>query len=244
MIKYALVTGGSRGIGRAICLELAGMGYNILINYQSNVDEANKTLELVKAKGVDGELMKFDVSKQAEVDDVLGNWLEINKKTKVLEVLVNNAGIRKDNLLMWMSNNEWNSVMDIAVDGFFNVTRLIVKDMLVKKYGRIINVVSLSGLKGLPGQTNYSASKAAVIGATKALSQEVGRRGITVNAVAPGFIKTDMTHDLNEKDFKALIPMARFGEVEEVADVVGWLASRKSSYVTGQTISVNGGVYS
>lgn len=244
MIKYALVTGGSRGIGKAICLELAGMGYNVLINYQSNIDEATKTLELIKEKGVTAELMKFDVSKQSEVDEVLGKWMDTNKETKVLEVLVNNAGIRKDNLLMWMSNNEWNSVMDIAVDGFFNVTRLVVKDMLVKKYGRIINVVSLSGLKGLPGQTNYSASKAAVIGATKALSQEVGRRGITVNAVAPGFVKTDMTHDLNEKDFKQLIPMARFGEPEEVADVVGWLASKKSSYVTGQVISVNGGLYS
>lgn len=244
MIKYALVTGGSRGIGKAICIELAGMGYNILINYQSNTEEAEKTLELVKSKGVEGELMKFDVSKQDEVDGVLGTWMETNKETKCIEVLVNNAGIRKDNLLMWMSNAEWNSVMDIAVDGFFNVTRLIVKDMLIKKYGRIISVVSLSGLKGLPGQTNYSASKAAVIGATKALSQEVGRRGITVNAVAPGFIKTDMTHDLNEKDFKALIPMARFGEAQEVADVVGWLASKKSSYVSGQVISVNGGLYS
>lgn len=244
MIKYALVTGGSRGIGKAICIELAGMGYNILINYQSNTEEAGKTLELVKSKGVEGELMKFDVSKQDEVDGVLGAWMETNKESKCIEVLVNNAGIRKDNLLMWMSNAEWNSVMDIAVDGFFNVTRLIVKDMLIKKYGRIISVVSLSGLKGLPGQTNYSASKAAVIGATKALSQEVGRRGITVNAVAPGFIKTDMTHDLNEKDFKALIPMARFGEAQEVADVVGWLASKKSSYVSGQVISVNGGLYS
>lgn len=244
MIKYALVTGGSRGIGKAICMELADMGYNILVNYQSNIEEANKTLELIKRKGVDGEIMQFDVSKQLEVDGVLGKWMETNKETKVLEVLVNNAGIRKDNLLMWMSNNEWDSVLDIAVDGWFNVTRLVVKDMLVKKYGRIISVVSLSGLKGLPGQTNYSASKAAVIGATKALSQEVGRRGITVNAVAPGFIKTDMTQDLVEKDFKSLIPMSRFGNPEEVADVVGWLASKKSSYVSGQVISVNGGLYS
>ena len=244
MLKYALVTGGSRGIGKAICLELAGMGYNILINYQSNLDEAIKTQGLVKNKGVEAELMKFDVSKLIEVEEVLGKWMEKNKESKVLEVLVNNAGIRKDNLLMWMSDNDWHSVMDIAADGFFYVTRLVVKDMLIKKYGRIISVVSLSGLKGLPGQTNYSASKAAVIGATKALSQEVGRRGITVNAVAPGFIKTDMTQDLNEKDFKALIPMARFGEPQEVADVVGWLASKKSSYVSGQVISVNGGLYS
>ena len=244
MLKYALVTGGSRGIGKAICIELADMGYNILLNYQSNIDEANKTLELIKGKGLDCELVKFDVSKQLEVNAVLEKWMENNKDGKAIEVLVNNAGIRKDNLLMWMSNNEWDSGLDIAVDGWFNVTKLVVKDMLVKKYGRIISVVSLSGLKGLPGQTNYSASKAAVIGATKALAQEVGRRGITVNAVAPGFIKTDMTQDLNEKDFKSLIPMSRFGNPEEVADVVGWLASKKSSYVSGQVISVNGGLYS
>ncbi|MBL7933630.1 MAG: 3-oxoacyl-ACP reductase FabG [Bacteroidia bacterium] len=243
MTKFALVTGGSRGIGRAICITLAEMGYNILINYQSNETEANNTLALVKEKGVSGEIMKFNVSNQDEVNAVLGTWIE-NNKDKEIAVLVNNAGIRKDNLMMWMSDQEWHSVMDIAVDGFFYVTRLIIKNMLVKKYGRVINVVSLSGLKGLPGQTNYSASKAAVIGATKALAQEVGRRGITVNAVAPGFIKTDMTHDLNEKDFKSLIPMNRFGEAQEVADVVAWLASDKSTYVTGQVISVNGGLYS
>ncbi len=243
MAKFALVTGGSRGIGRAVCVTLAEMGFHILINYQSNADEAKKTLELVKEKGADGELMKFDVSKADEVNGALGTWLE-NNKEKEIAVLVNNAGIRKDNLMMWMSDSEWHSVMDIAVDGFFYVTRLIIKNMLVKKHGRVINIVSLSGLKGLPGQTNYSASKAAVIGATKALAQEVGRRGITVNAVAPGFIKTDMTQDLNEKDFKSLIPMNRFGEVQEVADVVGWLASAKSTYVTGQVISVNGGLYS
>jgi 3-oxoacyl-[acyl-carrier protein] reductase len=241
--NFALVTGGSRGIGRAVCVTLAEMGYNVLINYQSNEAEANTTLGLVKDKGVHGELIKFDVSKPDEVNNALGTWIETNKD-KSIDVLVNNAGIRKDNLMMWMSDAEWNSVMDIAVDGFFYVTRLVIKNMLVKKFGRVINIVSLSGLKGLPGQTNYSASKAAVIGATKALAQEVGRRGITVNAVAPGFIKTDMTQDLNEKDFKALIPMNRFGEAQEVADVVGWLASKKSTYVTGQVISVNGGLYS
>lgn len=241
--KWALVTGASRGIGRAISVKLAAEGFQILINYQSNDTEAAKTLELVQAAGGNGELMKFDVSDAAAVESVLGGWMEIHKAERTLEVLVNNAGIKKDNLMMWMSDTEWHSVMDIAVNGFFYITRLVVKDMLVKKYGRIVNVVSLSGLKGLPGQTNYSASKAAVIGATKALAQEVGRRGITVNAVAPGFIKTDMTEGINEKDFKSLIPAGRFGEPEEVAEVVSFLASPKCSYITGQVISVNGGLY-
>lgn len=242
-MKYALVTGGSRGIGRAICMQLAEMGYTILINYTSNAAEAENTLKLVREKGSDGELMKFDVSNQAEVESTLGVWIDKNPD-KTIEVLVNNAGIRKDQLLMWMSNDEWNSVIGTGLGGFFNVTRLIIKGMLVKKYGRVVNVVSLSGLKGLPGQTNYSAAKAGVIGATKALAQEVGRRGITVNAVAPGFIKTDMTEGINEKDFKQLIPMNRFGTVDEVADAVCFLASRKASYITGQVLSINGGLYS
>jgi 3-oxoacyl-[acyl-carrier protein] reductase len=242
-MKYALVTGGSRGIGRAICVKLAEMGYYVIVNYASKEEEAEKTLAAVREKGSDGEIMKFNVGDQLEVEATLGVWLEKNAD-KSIEVLVNNAGIKKDQLLMWMSNEEWNSVLNVNLGGFFNVTRLIIKGMLVKKYGRVVNVVSLSGLKGLPGQTNYSASKAGVIGATKALSQEVGRRGITVNAVAPGFIKTDMTEGFDEKDFKQLIPMARFGTSEEVAEAVGFLASPKASYITGQVLSVNGGLYS
>jgi len=242
-MKYALVTGGSRGIGRAVCVKLAEMGYHILINYKSNEVEAARTLELVKAKGTGGELLKFDVSSKQEVDQVAGGWLE-NNKDKNIEVLVNNAGIRQDALMIWMTEEQWRSVTGASLDGFFYVTRWIVNGMLAQKYGRIINVVSLSGLKGMPGQVNYSAAKAGVIGATKALAQEVARRGVTVNAVAPGFIRTDMTQDLNEQDLKKLVPMQRFGEPDEVADVIAFLASPKASYMTGEVLSINGGLYS
>jgi len=242
-MKYALVTGGSRGIGRAICVQLAEMGYYILINYTSNGTEAENTLKLVREKGSDGEIMKFDVSSNTDVDAALGGWIDKNPD-KFIEVLINNAGIRKDQLLMFMSTDEWRSVLGTGLDGFFNVTRLVIKGMLVKRKGRVVNVVSLSGLKGLPGQTNYSAAKAGVIGATKALAQEVGKRGITVNAVAPGFIKTDMTEGIEEKDFKAMIPLSRFGTADEVADAVCFLASDKAAYITGQVLSINGGLYS
>ena len=242
-MEYALVTGGSRGIGKAICLRLADMGYHIIINYTSNDDEAFKTQALIKEKGVDAQLMKFDVSITADADRHIETWIKENTENTI-SVLVNNAGIRKDNLLVFISPDDWHRVLDITVDGFYNVTRHIVKNMLIKRKGRIVNIVSLSGLKGMPGQTNYSASKGAIIAATKALAQEVGKRGITVNAVAPGFIKTDMTQDINEADYKAMVPMNRFGEPEEVAGVVAFLVGKDSSYVTGQVISVNGGLYS
>ncbi len=242
-MKFALVTGGSRGIGRAVCIQLAEMGYNVLINYKSNEEEANNTLALVKEKGVDGEIIQFDVSDKNAIMDKLGGWMESNTD-KVIEVLVNNAGIREDGLMMWMKDEQWDNVIKTNLDGFFYVTRLVVNSMLQKKYGRIINIVSLSGLKGLPGQTNYSAAKAGVIGATKALAQEIGRKGITVNAVAPGFIKTDMTGDLNESELKNMIPLKRFGLPEEVAHTVGFLASAGAAYITGEVISVNGGLYS
>jgi 3-oxoacyl-[acyl-carrier protein] reductase len=242
-MEYALVTGGSRGIGKAICLRLADMGYNIILNYTSNDEEANKTKELLTAKGVDVVLMKFDVSSTEESDAHIETWINSNKD-KTISVLVNNAGIRKDNIMVFIQPEDWKRVIDITVDGFYNVTRHIVKNMLTKRKGRVVNIVSLSGLKGLPGQTSYSAAKGAVIAATKALAQEVGKRGITVNAVAPGFIKTDMTEDIKEEDYKFMIPMNRFGESEEVAGVVAFLVGKDSSYVTGQVISVNGGLYS
>lgn len=242
-MKYALVTGGSRGIGRAVCLKLAAEGYNILINYKSNHAEAEKTLSLVREKGGDGVLMKFDVADKQAVDAILGKWIEDNKD-KTIEVLINNAGIRQDSLLMWMTEEQWRGVLGSSLDAFYYVTRLVINGMLVKRFGRIVNVVSLSGLKGMPGQTNYSAAKAGMIGATKALAQEVARRGVTVNAVAPGFIKTDMTQDLKEADLKSLIPMQRFGEADEVADAVIFLASNRASYITGEVININGGLYS
>jgi len=241
-MKTALVTGGSRGIGKAICLKLAEQGYHVLINYQANTQAAEETLEEVKSKGSSGEILMFDVSDENKVQEVLGGWIEYHKDTPI-EILVNNAGIKNDTLLMWMTTKQWKDVLNISVDGFFNVTKLVVQGMLVKKYGRIVNVVSLSGLKGMPGQANYSAAKAAVIGATKALAQEVGRRNITVNAVAPGFIRTDMTKEIDEKSFKALIPVARFGNPEEVAEAVCFLASEKASYITGAVLNVNGGLY-
>lgn len=242
-MKFALVTGGSRGIGRAVCIKMAEMGYNVLINYKSNEAEAKNTLAMVKEKGMDGEIIQFDVSDKEAIKTKLGGWMEANED-KVIEVLVNNAGIREDGLMMWMKDEQWENVMKTNLDSFFYVTRLVVSSMLMKKYGRIINMVSLSGLKGLPGQTNYSAAKAGVIGATKALAQEIGRKGITVNAVAPGFIKTDMTEELNEAELKNMVPLKRFGLPEEVAHAVAFLASKEAAYITGEVISVNGGLYS
>jgi len=241
-MRYALVTGGSRGIGRAICCKLAEMGFYVLVNYNSSPDEAATTLNLVKEKGGDGELMKFDVSQQEEVETALGEW-QARNEGKPIQVLINNAGIRKDALLMWMKNEEWTDVLQTNLNGFFYTTRFLIKDMLISKFGRIINIVSLSGIKGLPGQANYSAAKAGVIGATKALAQEVAKKNVTVNAVAPGFIQSDMTKDLDENQLKAMIPMNRFGKPEEVAEIVGFLASDKSSYITGAVINVNGGLY-
>ena len=242
-MKTALVTGGSRGIGRAVCIKLAAMGYYVLVNYKSNVGEAETTLSQIRENGQNGELLKFDVSDRNQIKQTLGDWITINTD-KQIGILVNNAGIKDDNLMLWMKDDQWDSVIKTSLNGFFFVTRLVLESMLLNRYGRIINIVSLSGLKGLPGQTNYSAAKAGVIGATKALAQEVGRSGITVNAVAPGFIKTDMTEDLDEKELKKMIPVNRFGSTEEVAHAVAFLASPEAAYITAQVLSINGGLYS
>lgn len=241
-MKYAIVTGGSRGIGRAIALKLSTVGYHILLNYQSNDVEANKTKEEIELSGGKTTLLKFDVSNKEQVENTLGSWIKQNPDAYI-DILINNAGIKDDVLMIWMTDQQWESVIDTNLNSFFYVTRTILNKMLVQKYGRIINMVSLSGLRGLPGQMNYSAAKAGVIGATKVLAQEVARRGITVNAIAPGFIKTDMTKDINEKEHKAMIPMQRFGTPEEVAELTAFLASKDASYITGQIISINGGIY-
>lgn len=241
-MKYALVTGGSRGIGRAVAVKLAQMGYNVLINYASRSDAAEETLALVRAAGTDGELLKFDVSDAAGTRAALTAWQEAHPDEYVA-VVVNNAGIRRDNIMVFMPDEDWSRVLDITLNGFYNVTQPLLQPMLVHKFGRIINMASVSGLKGLPGQTNYSAAKGGLIAATKALAQEVARKNVTVNAVAPGFIKTDMVEGLDEAALKKTIPAGRFGTPEEVAEVVGFLASPETGYLTGNVISINGGLY-
>lgn len=244
MKKYALVTGGSRGIGRSVCVKLAAMGYHILVNYKGNEQEARETAARCEQEGVSATLLCFDVSRQDTIDRVLGEWMEQHAGQAVIEVLVNNAGIRQDTLLPFMSDEQWDSVIDTSLKGMFYITRKVLNPMLMNRYGRIINMVSLSGLKGMPGQVNYSAAKAGMIGATKALAQEVAKRNVTVNAIAPGFITSDMTADLDQAELSKLVPMKRFGTAEEVASLAGFLASKDAAYITGQVISINGGLYS
>ena len=243
-MKCVLVTGGSRGIGSAICKKLAvDANYHILINYHSNKTAAEVTLQEIQKLGATGEILGFDVSNFEEVQKTLTAWQENNPEA-IVEAIVNNAGITKDGLFMWMTPEDWNGVVNTSLNGFFNVTQFFIQKMLRNKYGRIVNMVSVSGVKGTAGQTNYSAAKGAIVAATKALAQEVAKRNITVNAVAPGFIKTDMTSELDEKELLKLIPVNRFGEAEEVADLVSFLISKKSSYITGEIININGGIYS
>jgi 3-oxoacyl-[acyl-carrier protein] reductase len=238
-MNYALITGGSRGIGRAIAIRLAQQGFQVLINYVSNQTEAQRTLEMADGHG---ELLQFDVANSQQTRQALADWQQQHPEDYI-SVVVNNAGIRHDNVMALMPEDDWHSVVDITLSGFFNVTQPLLPAMQLHRFGRIINMASVSGLKGLPGQTNYSAAKGGIIAATKALAQEVARRGITVNAVAPGFIKTDMTEGLDEAALKKTIPANRFGTPDEVAALVAFLASTEAGYITGNVVSINGGLY-
>ncbi len=243
-MKYALVTGGSRGIGKAIAIKLAKeLAYPILLNYQSNDAAATATQKIIEEAGGSCTLLKCNVADAVDTHTALDTWTAANPDA-IIEVIINNAGITRDGLFMWMPTTDWNDVLDTSLNGFYNITNHLLQKMLTNRYGRIINMVSISGVKGTAGQVNYSAAKGALVAATKALAQEVGKRKITVNAVAPGFIKTDMTAAIDEKEFKRMIPANRFGEAEEVADLVTFLASKKAAYITGEVININGGMYS
>ncbi len=242
-MKYALITGGSRGLGRAIAQALAKDGIPVIINYQSNSQAAEETRQSILERGGKAELMPFDVKNEEAVATAIDQWEE-NHPEDYIAYLVNNAGIRRDNVMFMMPTQDWHAVIDTSLNGFYYVTKRLLPKMMARKHGgRIVNMASLSGLKGMAGQTNYSAAKAALIGATKALAQEVAPRGVTVNAVAPGFIETDMTKDLPQEQLKALVPMKRFGTPEEVAALVAFLCSDMAGYITGEVVSINGGLY-
>ena len=241
-MKFALVTGGSRGIGRAVSLRLAKAGYTVIINYQSNEQAAQETLRSIQSQGGQAELLRFDVSNPESVQRALDAW-QSSHPEDYIDVLVNNAGIRRDNLLVWMEPDDFEAVLRTNLFSFYHVTRPLLTPMIRHKHGRIINIASLSGITGLPGQCNYAAAKGGLIAATKSLAKEVAKKNVTVNAVAPGFIKTDMTDGLEEAELKKTVPMNRFGSAEEVAALVAFLASDDASYITGECISINGGLY-
>lgn len=240
-MEYAMVTGASRGLGRAIAERLAKDGYPIIVNYRDNEKSAQDVMNSIVAEGGKAETMKLDVSDMAKVDAAVETW-EATHPDDYISVLVNNAGIRKDNLLVFMNDDQWQSVVNTTLGGFFFLTRRLVKNMMTHRNGRIVNISSVSGLKGMPGQCNYSAAKAGLIGASKALAQEVAPRKVTVNVVAPGFIATDMTADIDQDTIKKLVPLGRIGKPDEVAALVSFLVSKDAAYITGQVISINGGV--
>lgn len=243
MSKSALVTGASRGIGRSIALQLAEEGYNVAVNYAGNKEKVEAVVAEIKDKGVEAFAIQADVANPDEVKDMIQ---EVVKQFGSLDVLVNNAGITRDNLLMRMKEQEWDDVINTNLKGVFNCIQKATRQMMKQRSGAIINLSSVVGAVGNPGQANYVATKAGVIGLTKTAARELASRNITVNAVAPGFIVSDMTDALNDdlKDqMKSQIPLGRFGEDTDIANTVAFLASDKAKYITGQTIHVNGGMF-
>ena len=238
--QTALVTGASRGIGKAIAISLAKEGAEVIINYSSSIENAQKVVSEIKSFGGSAYPLQADISNENSVNELIKTVLGKNNK---IDVLVNNAGITKDGLLMRMKTDDWQKVLDLNLSGVFYCTRAVSRQMLKQKKGRIINITSVVGLMGNPGQANYSAAKAGVVGLTQSAAKEFASRGITVNAVAPGFISTDMTKDLNSEAILAAIPLGRLGEPEDVAGAVRFLAAEPSAaYITGQTIQVDGGM--
>ena len=239
--EYALVTGASRGIGRAIAERLAKDGYTVLINYNSNTAAAEATKSAIESAGGKAELLPFNICDGKAIESALRGWEAAHEGAQI-SVLVNNAGIRKDGLMVFMTEEDWHSVLQTSTEAFYYITHHVLGGMLRARHGRIVNVTSISGVIGMPGQANYSAAKAALIGATKALSKEIASRKVTVNAVAPGFICTDMTADLDEEALRKTIPAGRFGRPEEVAALVSFLCSEEAGYITGQVINIAGGM--
>jgi 3-oxoacyl-[acyl-carrier protein] reductase len=238
--KVAIVTGSSRGIGKETAIALAQAGAKVVVNYTNAIASAEEVVKTIIANGSEAIALKADVSQAEEVDELIKNTLDHFGR---IDVLVNNAGITRDTLLMRMKLEDWQKVIDLNLTGVFLCTKAVIKPMIKQKSGRIINITSVAGLMGNPGQANYSAAKAGVIGFTKTVAKEVASRGITVNAVAPGFIETDMTHGLKNEEILKMIPLNRFGKPEEIAGMIRFLAGDPAgAYITGQVFNVDGGM--